>query len=134
MEMHIVHLIEDSMKGDSEFFASAFGIIFDTDRYTVDLDEEQREIIDDFFDSMDLDRDDEPYVGYVPIGDLMNLVDSSNRWVYKGSLTTPPCTGNVYFNVVRNVYPISDRHLYLLRKKLNNGKNDLASTGNYREI
>ena len=40
----------------------------------------------------------------------MGLVDLSSRWAYVGSLTTPPCTVGVYFQVVDRVLPISEKH------------------------
>ena len=45
----------------------------------------------------------------------MNLIDMKSRWVYKGSLTTPPCTRFVLFNVCKNIYPISLKHLNLFK-------------------
>ena len=36
----------------------------------------------------------------------MKVIDINNRWMYKGTLTTPPCTDKVLWNVVNNVYPI----------------------------
>jgi hypothetical protein len=36
----------------------------------------------------------------------MMMVDTRNRWVYKGSVTTPPCATMVYWNVLTTVYPI----------------------------
>ena len=36
---------------------------------------------------------------------------------YKGSLTTPPCSEKVNWNVFKNVLPISRRHLRLLKDK-----------------
>jgi carbonic anhydrase len=62
----------------------------------------------------------------------MSVVDPSERWAYKGSLTTPPCTTNVYFNVLSQVYPISDRHVQLFKTQLQRG--DLQKTGNWRAI
>jgi len=38
---------------------------------------------------------------------LMEALDWGNRYVYKGSLTTPPCDQYVYWNVIRRVYPVS---------------------------
>jgi carbonic anhydrase len=43
----------------------------------------------------------DPLVAEVPYGDLMMMVDMTNRWVYKGSVTTPPCARFVYWNVVK---------------------------------
>ena len=28
------------------------------------------------------------------------MVDTNNRWAYKGSLTTPPCSKTIYFNIL----------------------------------
>lgn len=46
----------------------------------------------------------------VPYGDLMKIIDFSNRWVYSGSLTTPPCTTGVYHHVVDRILPIRKEH------------------------
>jgi carbonic anhydrase len=40
-------------------------------------------------------------------GDLIDMVDTNNRYVYKGSVTTPPCGQSVYWNVLSKVYPVS---------------------------
>jgi carbonic anhydrase len=63
----------------------------------------------------------------------MMMVDTRNRWVYKGSVTTPPCATFVYWNVVRDVYPISAKHYeqYLSQLERVHG---LRQLGNYREI
>lgn len=36
----------------------------------------------------------------------MEMVDSKNRWIYLGSVTTPPWAKDVYWNVLRTIYPI----------------------------
>ena len=65
----------------------------------------------------------------------MQLVDMDNRWIYKGSVTTPPCARFVYWNVLSTVYPISARHLDLFKAQLNFGEDGkLAYRGNYREV
>lgn len=64
----------------------------------------------------------------------MNSIDTNNRWVYNGSLTTPPCTKNIYWNVVGTVYPIKKKHLDLFTAMLGRGENDLKVTGNYRVV
>jgi len=65
----------------------------------------------------------------------MNLVDFSNRWVYKGSVTTPPCAEYVYWNVLSTIYPISKEHLDLFRAQLARAADvKLDETGNWREI
>jgi carbonic anhydrase len=51
-------------------------------------------------------------------GDLMNMVDLKNRFIYRGSLTTPPCTQQVYWNVLHTVYPIKREHLDAFKAKM----------------
>ena len=60
----------------------------------------------------------------------MMMVDTANRWVYKGSVTTPPCDTLVYWNVLRTVYPIKKKYLDMFQNQLKRGY--LSETGNYR--
>lgn len=67
-------------------------------------------------------------------GDLMMMVDMEDRWVYRGSVTTPPCTTQVYWNVLRTIYPIKKKHLDQFKIVLSHGDEDLSATGNWRLI
>ena len=60
-------------------------------------------------------------------------LDGRNRWIYQGSLTTPPCTTNVYWNVLSTVYPIKEKHLALFQAQLDRTAG-LKDSGNWREI
>jgi hypothetical protein len=60
----------------------------------------------------------------------MMMVDMDNRWVYKGSVTTPPCDTYVYWNVLQRVYPIKQMHLDQFKTQLKRG--NLEELGNYR--
>lgn len=73
-----------------------------------------------------------PLVEEVPYGDLMLMVDTNNRWVYKGSVTTPPCDTFVYWNVLRTVYPIKAHHFEQFKEQLHRGH--LEVTGNNRVV
>lgn len=76
----------------------------------------------------------DPVVNLVTYGDLMTMVDTDNRWVYKGSVTTPPCAQSVYWNVLYTIYPISQKHLDQMRAHLSRGEGgNLAVTGNWRD-
>lgn len=108
-EMHTVHLPKVVKSG---FNFAALGIFFSENDSNAELEDWQIEIIDNFFESMTWDVTNEnPIVAEVPYGDLMMMVDTNNRWVYKGSVTTPPCKTLVYWNVLRTVYPIKKKHL-----------------------
>ena len=56
-------------------------------------------------------------------------IDMNNRWVYKGSLTTPPCDSFVYWNVAKQILPIKQRHLDMFKNYL---KNNGHPETNYR--
>lgn len=127
--MHTVHFPKEPQAG---IVASAVGVIFDTTRYDRSVSVETVEIIDNFFESLRLDLSNDPLVQEIPFGELMARIDLKNRWVYKGSLTTPPCTKLIFWNVVAQVYPIKQRHLDLFRNQLGRGANNLRTTGNFR--
>jgi len=91
--------------GTVEIFASAVGLMFDVDDYDPSIKPEEIAVIDKFFDSLKfgnipagaaaghvLDQKTD-----IPYGDLNKIVDFAGRWVYTGSLTTPPCNVGVYF-------------------------------------
>lgn len=52
------------------------------------------------------------------VGDLIKKVDFNDRWSYEGSLTTPPCTKNAFFNIARKVYPVSADVVKLVKDKM----------------
>ena len=110
--MHTVHFPKEAQSG---IVASAVGVIFDTTRYDRSVSVETVEIIDNFFESLRLEQTNDPLVQEIPFGELMSRIDLKNRWVYKGSLTTPPCTKLIFWNVVAQVYPIKQKHLDLFR-------------------
>ena len=127
--MHVVHLANTTKNG---IIASAMGVIFDVDEYDKSVTPEQVEIIDNFFKSLKLNLT-EPTTGKIPFGDLMEMLDTSNRWAYKGSLTTPPCSKTVFFNILNKVYPIKQEHLDLYKQQLEQAP-DVKAKGNYRVI
>ena len=69
----------------------------------------------------------------IPYGELINSLNASNRFVYKGSVTTPPCATFVYWNVFAKVMPIKLKHLKIFKKIIATKSPDiLTSAGNYR--
>lgn len=139
LEMHTVH-VPDGMTepgdGGNGFIASAMGLVFSADstKVTADLTFAQQQVIDIFFDSMKWDVTGSPTADLVAYGSLMEMADFNNRWVYKGSVTTPPCNINVYWNVLSTVYPIQQRHVDLFKDKLEAGTPGLKAQGNFREV
>ena len=136
LEMHTVHYSKDT-SNPGDVIAAAVGIMFSVDKYTSDLSWAEQKLVDTFFDGLKWEKLDGTLtdkegdtsgvdfnsaeathqwsVDMVTYGDLMQMVDSTNRWVYKGSVTTPPCATYVYWNVLSTIYPISQKHLDLFK-------------------
>jgi len=75
-------------------------------------------------------------VDEVALGELLAFVDTRNRWVYSGSLTTPPCYENLYWNVVKTVLPIKPYHMAYYKKMLKafaDADSKAVENGNYRK-
>jgi carbonic anhydrase len=141
LEMHIVHMpskdATDAQKGNA--LASAMGIIFDTDAAKhAKVNPEVVTAIDEFFDSLSLDKDvSTTNLAEVKLANLMKYADMNNRWSYKGSLTTPPCSKTVFFNVMRQVWPMKKKHLdslHTLMKSHGNGAFFAKADGNHRVV
>jgi len=82
-------------------------VLFSVENYTAELTWAEERLIDTFFDTMKMGDDDaDPSVDFIAIANMMELIDLNNRYVYRGSLTTPLCATDVYWNVVATVYPI----------------------------
>lgn len=65
----------------------------------------------------------------------MNNLDYTERWVYKGSNTQPPCNKYVYWNVLKTIYPISQYNLDMIAAQLQEaGIDATGENGNWREI
>ena len=65
----------------------------------------------------------------------MDIIPWSKRWIYKGSMTTPPCDRFVYWNVIDRVFPIKKEHVDLYKAKLAAiGVKTEGKNGNWREI
>jgi carbonic anhydrase len=108
--------------------------LFSVDSYTVDFSPRQQSIIDNFFDQLKWEDTSSPTVDKISYSQLMDLVDFSNRFVYQGSWTTPPCTTLIYWNVLSTVYPISQKHLDQFKQQLDSGESGLSKTGNWRSL
>ena len=135
LEMHTVHFPTDSSEsGKAGFIAQALGIFWSTDNASMkweELNQYQKDVINDFFESLNWDKTDgQWFANEVRYGDLVMMVNTDDRWVYKGSVTTPPCASLVYWNVLRTVYPLPPRFLQQFKKQLE--RDNLQTTGNYR--
>jgi len=103
--------------------------MFSVQSYTAKLSAAEKMVIDNFFATLQWDElTAEPVSNLVAYGDLVNLVDFHNRWVYQGSVTTPPCAQKVFWNELSTIYPISQTTLDNFKKQLDRAykaKNDV---------
>lgn len=100
-------------KQDSEFLYSVIAVIFSVDQAPLDgseIDEDVVEVIDQYFEGLKWeDTSGQVMLEEVNVGTLVEAVDLNKRWMYRGSLTTPPCTQFVLFNVLSTVYPVKQK-------------------------
>ena len=127
--------MEDKKYKNSGYIGGVLGFIFDTSaEFAEGFSSEQIATIDDFLDSMMWDKENDQRSNELMIGDFMNVADFENRWTYKGSLTTPPCSTSIQWNVMKQVFPMKQKHLDQFKKQLaRNDKYKLADFGNFRE-
>jgi len=110
------------------------GIMFSVKNPTPGVSASDVAIIDEFFESLDWTiTTGTPTVEKVPYGKLMMMFDMRNRWTYKGSVTTPPCAENVYWNVLKTIYPIKQKYVDQFKSQLARAPG-LENTGNWRVI
>ena len=94
MEMHVVNLNGDNATKDL-FLAGVIGILFKIEDY------KEPTWVDDFFVTLMSDKIQD-------FGkDFMDHLNFNSRWVYKGSLTTPPYAETLFWTVLSDVVPIS---------------------------
>lgn len=136
MELHNVHLL-DKTQTEAGWAAAAIGIFFDTVHYDQSISKEDKAIVDSFFESLKMGAKEDAKVTTIPYKKLLGVANFDKRWVYKGSLTTPPCNGIVWWNVIRTVLPISKEHLAAFKKELSFATGYAPKTldyyGNWRE-
>lgn len=116
------------------------GILFDVKNHYGDPEGDDMfrwKYIDPLFDSMQLKKQNAK-PSAVPIGKLLNALKNYPRFTYRGSLTTPPCSETLNWNVINYVFPITQKHLDQFRNQLkwqtDTSKYRLDVTGNYRVI
>ena len=87
-----------------KFDDASVSILFSVNDHD-DVDYDTAHMFDEFFADMELQRHN-PTVDMIHFGYMMDHLDWSHRWVYKGSKTIPPCEKFVYWNVIDTVYPL----------------------------
>lgn len=109
LEMHIVHM--NTIDTDAnKFIAAVVGILFDVNNST----EFTGSFADTFFEKLLTTNEDIDFQK-----DFIDHVNMIDRYVYTGSLTTPPYTENLLWNVIPRVIPIKQSTLELFSRSSN---------------
>jgi len=118
--MQSVHFNAELDHSKHAFPDATLGVFFSVDNSNAKLTEQEVAIIDNFFDTLQFGTDAATTAAWtstaIPYANLLNLMDWNNRWVYRGSVTTPPCERTVYWNVLATVYPVKQKHLDNFKK------------------
>ena len=101
----------------SDFSYAVVSILFSKEtRYnSVEFTKNQNKTFDNFFNNLFPKWEDEKdlskslvknrSIDFLP---FFSLFDFGKKYVYKGSFTEPNCESNVFWNVLSEVYPLSD--------------------------
>ena len=120
----------NAQENDGGFRLGAVAVLFDAS--LPQNDSPLNKAVNKFFDEVRLQQDPDNHdVIRLHMSELMNGLNWSNRYVYKGSVTYPPCVHYVLWNVMREVYPIRQQDVNLI-KDLQESWSGLRD--NYREI
>mmetsp|Transcript_2091 Transcript_2091/g.3145 ORF Transcript_2091/g.3145 Transcript_2091/m.3145 type:complete len:226 (+) Transcript_2091:904-1581(+) len=76
---------------DIPFKYAIVSILFSIDNFSENIDSQVLQEFETFFEELDFEQDDH-ISPHITFGNLMDHIDWSHRWVYKGSLTVPPCS------------------------------------------
>lgn len=121
LEVHFVH--KDANSESPETYGAVVGIFFDG---TAGGSTENA-FLKDFIASIEAGKK-----AQLDVKGLMSATKGKGFWSYPGSLTTPPCSEGIKWNVMQKVHSISEAQLAFFKKKLTtaNGFKD----GNFRAI
>ena len=125
-----IHFVPSEEKTLNE---AAVAIMFSVNNHSPNITEHEQATLDKFFAQLRFETEN-PQVSRIDLGQLMDMLQWDNRWIYKGSHTYPPCEQYVYWNVISRVYPIDEVNLDLFKQKLNDIYPGLGETGNTRVI
>lgn len=89
VELQVYHDAET--KDGNDIKHSATAIMFSVEEFDA-IDEKNNKTFQDFFRQFKFEDHEDKVAPIFDIGDALNIIDYSERWVYKGSVSEPPCT------------------------------------------
>lgn len=139
LEMHIVHTYVDGSLG------GVLGIFFDVERGGEMLTQASRmpdpnygfgTVDNKFIESLMFGEATEEgfTLGEVPLANFLAGIDMRKYWSYDGSLTTPPCTEGIKWNVIQQIQPITKRQLEEFTKHFSGNMEFAKGKGNNRVV
>lgn len=106
LEIHIVHSNDDA-NTTSDFLASVTAILFDVNETMT-----TPSFADTFFQTLINTTKSQSFDD-----DFLAYIDFDHRYVYRGSLTTPPYSEYLFWTLIPQVYQIQPETLELFKKK-----------------
>ena len=101
LEMHIVHHYRGKTGDEEGYLGAVIGVFFDTTEGGTD----ENEFLQTVFKAIDSRNEVDP--SQLNLMEFLRTVNFGNYFSYNGSLTTPPCTEGIKWNVVKPVLSIS---------------------------
>jgi len=95
-ELHIVHLYANGTLG------GVLGMLFDRNQGGLDTNT----LIDQIIDPVPSAKPGNPRT--VDLKSYLDKADTSKFYAYPGSLTTPPCTEGIAWNLLQQIQPLSE--------------------------
>ena len=92
------------LQQNHKFDDAAVALLFSVEDHD-EVDDDIKHMFEEFFHDMELEKHN-PTVETIHFGYMMDHLDWSHRWAYKGSRTIPPCEKYVYWNVIDVIYPL----------------------------
>lgn len=147
LEIHIVHKMIMNKTIDEEgnpidpgkIQYGVVGLLFSVENYDKTINSNTNQTVQEFLHELrlkDLYDADEDHVETekLNLGEMMNVVNFKRRWVYHGSLTTPPCSPVVYWNVIDFIFPIRDIEFEHVKEVMHKYHHHIGGSTSHRVI
>jgi len=137
MELHVSH-DWDIEHNPSEIISSLVAVWFSVEGYDRDISNEEMQILNDFYDSLNLDENydqiDGLGLGHISFREAMDVLDYEDKYIYIGSGTTPPCALFVQRQVLHRIYPIEFKYVFYVKERFKRKKEEVGALTNIRGI